>query len=286
MPKTKFYPSEIRAAAALVVIFLSVIIFLPNETIDPWGVFNPQHLGVIIAVIASIQFGGYMMIRLFGDQLGILFVGFFGGLVSSTAVFANLPQFLKSRPDRINLAIAAGLLATVGMLTEFSIIMTVAAHELFLTVAIPVAVMAVFGLICAAILFRRKNNHHDFREPQNPLDLKAVMYLSSIIGGMLIIVSITKTYFGSHGVQLVTALAAIFEVHGVSLATAMLFVNKQMSLIEAHRNLLLALLASFVPKFVIPWTMVRGRFAVIMSVCMLLMIIAGASAALLTQSLL
>jgi uncharacterized membrane protein (DUF4010 family) len=282
----KILPSEIRAAAALVVIFLSVIIFLPNQTIDPWGLFNPQRFGILIAVIATIQFAGYMMIRLFGDRLGIMFVGFFGGLVSSTAVFANLPMFLKGRSDRTNIAVAAGILATVGMLTEFSIIVTVAAHDLFLTVALPVAVMAIIGLLCAITLFRHKTTHQQIEEPHNPLDIKAVLYLSTIIGGMLILVAFAKNYFGTQGVQLVTLFGGIFEVHGVSLATATLYVNEQLSLVEAHRNLLLALLASFVPKFVLPWALVRGRFAIMMSGFMLLMIVAGATSILLTHSLL
>ena len=182
------------------VIFLSVLIFLPNYTIDPWGLFNPQRFGILVAIIASLQFGGYMMIRLFGEQLGILFVGFFGGLVSSAAVFANLPRYLKQHPDHINFAVAAGILATVGMLTEFSIIVTVAAHELFFTVAIPVAVMILIGLISTALLFRPKPNHHQIENPQNPLDIKSVIYLSTIIGGMLILVAIAQKIPWEHKV--------------------------------------------------------------------------------------
>ncbi len=281
----KILPKELRAAGALVVIFLSVLVFLPNYTVDPWGIFNPQRFGILVAIIASLQFSGYMMIRLFGERLGLLFVGFFGGLVSSTAVFANLPTFIKNRPDRINVAVVAGILATMGMLCEFSIIVTVAAHELFLTVALPVAVMMVIGLISTAILFRRpKSNHHDFESPQNPLDFKAVIYLSTIIGGMLILVAATKNTLGTQGVHLVTFLAGIFEIHGVSLATATLYVNEKMSLLNAHINLLLALLASFVPKFVLPWALVRGRFALMISGFMLLMITAGTLSALLSFS--
>jgi uncharacterized membrane protein (DUF4010 family) len=279
----KILPKEIRAAAALVVIFLSVVIFLPNYPIDPWGLFNPQRFGILIAIIASLQFSGYMMIRLFGDQLGILFVGFFGGLVSSTAVFVSLPIFIKNRPDRINIAVAAGILATMGMLMEFSILITIAAHDLFFTVALPVAVMITVGLLSAVFLYRAKSNHMQFDEPQNPLDLKAIIYLSTIIGGMLILVAIAKNFFGTQGVHLVTLLGGLFEVHGVSLATATLYVSKQISLMEAHHNLLLALLASFIPKFVLPWTLVRGRFAVMISGFMLLMILAGASTTLITS---
>lgn len=278
----KILPKEIRAAAALMVIFLSVIIFLPGYPIDPWGLFNPQRFGMLIAVIASLQFAGYMMIRLFGDQLGILFIGFFGGLVSSTAVFANLPVFLKNRPDRTRIAVAAGILATLGMLIEFSIIITLAAHDLFFTVLIPVAVMMLIGLISTILIFQSKPNHQELEEPTNPLDFKAVLYLSSIIGGMLILVAFTKNYFGSEGVHFVTFIGGIFEVHGVSLATATLYIGKQMSLIEAHNNLLLALLASFIPKFVLPWTFVRGKFAIYISGIMLLMIASGATAAYLT----
>ncbi len=278
----KILPSEIRAAGALVVIFLSVIIFLPNYTIDPWELFNPQRFGVLVAAIACVQFAGYMMIRLFGDRLGILFIGFFGGLVSSTAVFLNLPVFVKDRPDRINIAIAAGILATIGMLVEFSIIITIAAHDLFLTVAPVVLAMIGVGILSTLTLFRNKRNNNQLENPHNPLDIKAVLYLSCVIAGMLFLVGLTKFYFGSKGVALVTVLGGIFEVHGVSLATASLFINKHITLIEAHRNLLLALLASFIPKFILPWTLARGRFSIMMSGYMLAMIAAGATAILLT----
>lgn len=278
----KITPSEIRAAAALVVIFLSVVIFLPNYTIDPWGVFNPQRFGILVAIIASLQFLGYMMIRLFGERLGILFVGFFGGLVSSTAVFATLPTFLKGRPDRINMAVLAGILATVGMLVEFSIIQMIAASRLFLTVAIPVLAMVMIGLLSTIILFRRKPNHHQFQEPQNPLDITAVIYLSAIIGGMLFLVAVAEHSLGIQAVQLITFFGGIFEIHGVSLANASLYINHHITLLSAHHNLLLALLASFIPKFVLPWALVRGRFAVMMSCFMTLMVAAGAIAVLLT----
>lgn len=278
----KILPKEIRAAAALIVIFLCVIIFLPGYPVDPWGLFNPQRFGMLIAVIASLQFAGYVMIRLFGDQLGMLFIGFFGGLVSSTAVFANLPLFLKNRPDRTRLAVAAGILATMGMLIEFSIIITLAAHDLFFTLIVPIVVMILIGLVSTLIIFHSKPNHHEFEEPRNPLDFKSVLYLSSIIGFMLIVVAFAKNYFGAEGVHFVTLIGGIFELHGVSLATATLYIGNQMSLVEAHNNLLLALLASFVPKFVLPWAFVRGKFAIMISAFMLIMIAAGATAAFLT----
>lgn len=275
----KILPKEIRAAAALIVIFLCVVIFLPGYPIDPWGLFNPQRFGMLIAVIASLQFGGYVMIRLFGDQLGMLFIGFFGGLVSSTAVFVNLPVFLKNRPDRTRLAVAAGLLATVGMLLEFSIITALAAHELIFTLIIPIAVMILIGLISTFIIYQSKQNHQNFEEPRNPLDFKSVLYLSSIIGLMLVVVAFAKNYFGSEGVHFVTLLGGMFELHGVSLATATLYVSQKMTLIDAHNNLLLALLASFIPKFVLPWAFVRGKFAILVSCFLLLMIASGAAAA-------
>ncbi len=275
----KLMPNEIRAAAALMVIFLCVVIFLPDRTIDPWGLFNPQRFGMLIAVIASLQFAGYVMIRLFGDQLGMLFVGFFGGLVSSTAVFSNLPVFLKDRPDRTRIAIAAGILSTVGMLIEFYIIILLAAHDLSLTILIPVVVMILIGLISTFIVYHSKPNHHSFEQPGNPLYIKSVLYLSTIIGITLIIVAFAKNYFGSEGVHFVTLIGGIFNLQGVSLATAALYVGNQMTMLDAYHNLLIALLASFVPKFVFPWAFVRGKFAILMSGFMTLMIASGAIAA-------
>lgn len=273
--KEKLQPKEIRAAATMVLIVMCVMVFMPDRTVDPWDLFNPRRFGLLVAIIAAMQFSGYVAIRVFGDKLGVLFMGLFGGLVSSTAVIATLPRFVNKHPERIRSASAAALLATVGMLVEFLILMLFAAPKLFVSVVFPAGAMILSGVLMALALYHRERTKESISEPKNPLDLKAVIYLSFVIGGMIIAVAVAKRYIGIEGVQIISFLGALFELHGVSLATATLFVGGKLPLSDATTTLLLALLASYLTKFVLLFGLARNRYGALTSVLLLVMMACG-----------
>ncbi len=274
----KLKPHEIRAAATLLVIALCVLIFLPDKTLDPWNLFNPKRFGLLVAIIATMQFSGYVAIRIFGHHLGIIFMGFFGGLVSSTAVFATIPRFAANHPDQIRAAVAAALLALVGMLVEFTILVMTAAPALFLTIAPSVFVMIIVTIGIATAFYKKDHSKQTLTTPPNPLDFKSITYLSLMIGGMIIIVAIAKQVLGLEGVQLISFLGGLFEIHGVSLATSALFMSGKLALIDARNALLLAIGASFITKYVFLWGIARNKFALITSLMLSIVIASGVAA--------
>lgn len=280
--KEKLYPNEISAAATMVVIILCVMVFLPNHPVDPWQLFNPQRFGILIAIIAAMQFIGYIAIRLFGTQLGVLLLGFFGGLVSSTAVFATLPRFVSQHPRSIRAAVAAAVLATVGTLLELALVLLVASPQLMLAVLWPLLTIIVTGLVCAFVIFRNHAAAELIPAPKNPLDVKSVLYLSALIGGMLILVALARRLIGTEAVHAIAFFGGLFEIHSVSLATATLFASNKITLVDAQLTLYLAILASFVTKFVLLWSLIKNRFSVITSSILILMVSSGTIVAYLT----
>lgn len=273
--REQLMPDEIRAATTMLVIALAVLPFLPNHSIDPWHLFNPQLFGVLILMIASIQFGGYVAIRVFGQNLGMILTGFFGGLVSSTAVFITLPHLVKDRPELLRAAIAASILATVGMLFELAIILFVISQPLFLTMRWSILAMTGVGLISAFLIARNHISEPVISHPLNPLDIKLVLRLTLVISGMIFLVALTKHYSGVYGMHVFAFFAGLFNVQSITLATANLQTQQQISLLDANFTVEIAILASFITKFVILWIAGRNHFAIFTSLLLLLMIAAG-----------
>lgn len=274
--KEKLLPSEINATVTILFLLMCGLVFLPDQTIDPWGLFNPRRFGLLVTIIAGIQFCAYIAIRVFGEKLGVNLTGFFGGVVSSTAVFATLPQYVKSHDARIRPATGAAILATVGMLVELMIILFAISPKLLAEIAPPVTVMMFIGILCAIALFRIKQKEAVISTPPSPLNIKSVIYLASLIAGMLLIVAVTKRYVGIEGVQVVSFLGGLFELHSVSLATATLYVSGKLTLADARMALLLALLASYLTKFILLWSIARDKFALLTSLLLCLMMAGGA----------
>jgi len=106
-------------------IFVFVIIpFIPDRTIDPWMLINPKSLAQIMALIATLEFGGYVTERFAGQRVGLLATGFFGGFASSTAVFFTVTKMAKARPEAHRALIGAGLMATSATIILFTVITT------------------------------------------------------------------------------------------------------------------------------------------------------------------
>lgn len=272
-------PQEIRAATTVLVILFGILPFLPNHTIDMWHLFNPFRFGVLVLIIALLQFGSYVAMRMFGERLGMLLTGFFGGFVSSTAVFVTLPHMVRNRPELTRASVAAALLATVAMLLEFCLIIFIAAPLLLTTVFWPITIMIGTGIVIAFLMAYGDGHERMMSEKTvNPLDVPSVLRLACFIGGMVFLVGLAEFYLGEKGAILIAFLGGLFELHGVTYATATLHASGKLAVTQTTLILGSAILATFLTKFVLLLSLARNRFAVLTSIFLFVMLALGWSA--------
>lgn len=267
---------EIQAASILLVIGLGVLPFLPDKLIDPWQLFNPHLFGLLFLAIASIQFGGYVAVRVMGERLGIVLTGFFGGLVSSTAIFVTVPKLVCDDPELCYPAIASSLFAVVASLLQFLLILYFVSPELLGRIAWPVSTMMAIAVLTSIILIREKINSGVLPHTINPLDLKAAARFSLLLAGMIFLVGLTRKYLGVNAFQALNYLGGLFDTHSVTFATASLFSNNHLTLPSAEYALGLITLASFSSKIVLLWITARNRFALLTTGLLILMLLSGA----------
>lgn len=275
--RTTLLPAEINAAVTLLVFVLVVVPFLPNRTVDPWGLFNPSRLTLLASVIAGIQFAGYVAQRALGQNRGLILSGFLGGLVSSTAVFATLPAQMKSNPEGSPTVAASAVLATVATLVELLVVVFSASTLLGEALAIPLLTMIMAGAAFAWLFGRKSSGTKSTLPATNPLDVKSVAKLSLVIGGMLALVGTVQRILGAKAVGVATFLGGLFEVQGVSLATATLHFQGKMTLPEASVGVGTAIIASFVSKWGLLWGLSDRRFALRVSLALLGILAVGAA---------
>lgn len=275
--REKLSHEEIEAVIILTVFGLGVIPILPNETIDPWGLFNPKQFAILLALIAAIQFAGYVAIRLFGQRLGRAVTGFFGGFISSTAVFANLRVALQDGKFFYS-TMAAALLATMASIIELAAIVLMASPTLFMTIIWPLVVMVMLGISIAAyfLMFHRKEKDKPKKKP-HPLHYTSLIYSALIIAAIVVVTAIAKEYIGTGAIVIIAFLGGLFELHGVSLATALLFLENQITLEEASFILAVAILASFISKFILAFALTKKSFAAYLSSILGIILLSGAA---------
>lgn len=270
------HPADIAAALTLAVFSFVVLPLLPNRFLDPWNIFNPRNVGRIILLIGGVEFGGYIIERLFGPKIGSMATGFFGGLVSSTAVFLNMAKLSRQNTDKVFAAIATCALATVATLILFVGIVAFTSPNLFIAVGVP-AIAAAFVMACFGILASRRA--HEVEVPPSinvsPLDIRGVLKLSLFVICLLALTATVKRYLGPAAVEASSFVSGLFELHATAFAAATLALAGELEQTNAIRALLFAAAASLVSKLIISWVVGFGRFAVIASIAICLAGIAG-----------
>lgn len=276
--KQKITTKEIEASITLIVIYIAVISFLPDRNIDPWQLINPRKAGFIVLLLACIQFGGYVAIRLFGTRLGMMLTGFFSGLVSSTALFTSMADKQRNKTQISYSSGIACIFAAIASLVANLLITLVLSIDLLWSIFWPVVIAILVGTLMSFSFTKKSKTYHIEIQNENPLHILGVFKLALIILGVLLITMVIQNHLGNKALPYLSFVTGLLSSHGMIYAISSLYLDKSIDLILAQQLLAIVLLANFVSKFFLLGLIARNRFAVLISFALLLMLLAGAIA--------
>ncbi|MEA5512216.1 MgtC/SapB family protein [Crocosphaera sp. UHCC 0190] len=222
---------ELIATLQLLLIAVVFLPLLPNQSMGPWQAINPRSIGLLVLLIAAISYIGYFSIRILGNHVGLLLTGLFGGIASSTALTLAFSRLAKQRED-ITILLAAGIALANGMmaprlLIEIAVINPALAQQLML----PLIVLGINPLICAAVLVWRLSPSKSMTplKLSNPVELGAALQYAALLAILSVLVHGAQAWFGEGGVYVLSAISGLADVDavGISLAQA---VNDNMSI--------------------------------------------------------
>ena len=95
--------------AALSFVILPV---LPDQDYGPYNALNPHQIWLMVVLISGISLAGYIALRITGGHHGVLLLGLFGGLVSSTATSMVYARHARD-PGMLQLAAVVILTASL-----------------------------------------------------------------------------------------------------------------------------------------------------------------------------
>jgi uncharacterized membrane protein (DUF4010 family) len=255
---------------------LCIVPILPNKSIDPWQLFNPRNVALLMVTITAIQLGGFIVMHLLGERLGLAFTGFLGGLISSTIIFARLGDTLREHPKFILATLASAILATVAMLLDVIIIIFVASPTFLFAVVSPLLTMMLLGFLISVLLIYFQKIKKDQASPlSNPLSLPSILRTSLFLGFMLMSIGLARRYLSINSMLFISFFGGLVEIHGISLATPLLYLENQLQLNDAKLILYVAILASFISKLILTWLLTPRRFATHLSVLLIALLTTG-----------
>lgn len=253
---------DLNQAVLFMMMTFVILPILPNSPVDQWGLFNLYQIWLMVVLIAGISFFGYICTRFFGSQRGLGLTGFFGGLVSSTAIAYNM-----SRQVGTNAALArnfglAVMLASSLMLFRAYLEVKILNDELSQILLCPVLAASAASYIFIAILYFRTTKVSDQNTIilKNPFELNEALLIGVAFGVTLASITLAKQYFGDSAIYAVSFLSGLVDIDATVLSVSSL-ANTKLSSEVAINAILLTIISNTLVKIFIVTTIGGWNFA-------------------------
>jgi len=207
---------EVRSAVEFTILAFVVFPLLPAETIDPWDAIQPRLVWSLVVAVSAIGFVNYVLVKRYQGR-GYAVTGFFGGLVNSTAVVAEMAKRAKSQADLLDIAVGSILLANAAMALRNAAVVAAFVPEAALVVGAPLGVITLTGVLIAVL-------RSDWRttveaELTSPFSLRNALTFGALFLVVLVVSAAAERTFGAGGFVATAFLAGLVS-SGTATTTA------------------------------------------------------------------
>jgi uncharacterized membrane protein (DUF4010 family) len=252
-------PADVYATLKFALITAIILPLLPNETFGPVpiDVINPYKIWWMVVLIAGLNFVGYVLVKVLGNEHGIGLTGVLGGLVSSTAVTLSFAQRSRQEPRQAPAFVLAIALAWTIMFVRVVVMTAVVSRALAAALAIAIGTMTVAGLAVSLVLWQRSRSRPTgtVTTGANPFELGAAIQFGLLFGVVTVAAKAAQVYFGEAGLYLAGAVAGLTDVDAIALSMANLAAASPESTVVAARTVVIAVVSNTAAKTVMAVTL-------------------------------
>ncbi len=244
--------ADVEATLQFAVISIIILPLLPDAAYGPPGlqVINPYKIWLMVVLIAGLNFLGYVLVKVLGEEHGIVVTGILGGLVSSTAVTLSFSQRSRREPARSSAFVLAIMVAWTIMFLRVVVIVGIVNSALTGGLALALSWLAAAALIVSLFLWRRTRSGETgvVSTGANPFELSEAIKFGLLFGVVTFVAKAAEAYFGATGLYLAGAIAGLTDVDAISLSMANLATTSPQSLIIAERTIVIAVISNTLVK--------------------------------------
>jgi uncharacterized membrane protein (DUF4010 family) len=232
------------------VLSLVVLPILPDRDFGPYLALNPHQIWWMVVLISGLSLAGYAALRFVGNRHGAPLLGFFGGLVSSTATTMIFARHARSDASLTDTATLVILIANLVVTVRLGIVALVLAPSLFMPLASMLGGGLLLGLVVTLFKWRTLTTAGQLPLPEvkNPTEIFTALTFGLLYGVVLLLAAWLQDIAGSQGLYLVALASGLTDVDAITLSTLRLFNQETLTAAPAVIAIGLAILANLVFK--------------------------------------
>lgn len=232
------------------VLSLVILPVLPDRAFGPYDALNPHHIWWMVVLISGVSLAGYTALRLVGTRHGAALLGFFGGLVSSTATTMIFSRHARRSGALVPTAMLVVLLANMVVFLRIGFISFVVAPVIIGPLLLVLGGGVALGLLAVLWGWRQLNGHGELPMPEisNPTEIRAAITFGALYALILILSAWLQDIAGSQGLYLLALVSGLTDVDAITLSALHLFNATQINAAQAVTTITLAILSNLVFK--------------------------------------
>ncbi|WP_082151615.1 MgtC/SapB family protein [Caenimonas sp. SL110] len=243
-------PDELNAILQLGVLSAVVLPLLPDAGYGPYKALNPYQLWLAVVLVAALSLFGHAAMRLRGARQGLLWMGLFGGLASSTAATLALARAARAHTAIQGTAAAAIMLASSVMFFRMAVLVVALQPELAAGIGLLLVLPGVTALIAAAALWRRgaARETASIEAQVKVFDLPTALGFGVVLGIVAVAIRAGKQVLGDAGIYGIAFISGLADVDAILVSSVQMHEQGQLAANAATTAILLAAGANLVSK--------------------------------------
>ena len=243
---------DVEATLQFAVISVIILPLLPNQNFGPppIDVINPYKIWLMVVLIAGLNFLGYLLVKILGNEHGFLLTGVLGGLVSSTAVTLSFSQRSRQEPAMSSAFALAIVVAWTIMFFRVVVMVSLVNSAMAGGLSLALGWIAAASLLVSLALWRRSRTREKgvVTAGANPFELSEAIKFGLLFGVITVVAKAAEAYLGATGLYLAGAVAGLTDVDAISLSMANLANTNPEILKIAQRTIVIAVLSNTLVK--------------------------------------
>ncbi|MEI6322141.1 MAG: MgtC/SapB family protein [bacterium] len=242
---------DARSAMKFAAVSGVVLPLVPNESLGPYGAFNPHTVWLMVVLVSGVGFAGYLAVRGLGQQIGIAVTGLLGGLVSSVATTLTMSRQSRERPAESRDCSLAILLACTVMIGRVGLLVGIVSPKVLTVLWPSLVVVSLPGALwcCWRMIHGGSASASGACTPVgNPLRLRVALQFGALYAAIVFLVKATIAAEGNAGVLVVSGLSGLIDLDAITLSLSQMFRASTLSSTIASQGILLAILANTIIK--------------------------------------
>ena len=242
---------DLQSILQFAVLSFVILPVLPNRDFGPFETLNPYQTWLMVVLISGLSLAGYVSLRFVGQRFGAPLLGFFGGMVSSTATTLIYARHARSNENLGKLAVVVIMIANLVVLIRLAVVSSLVAPG----IAPHLVPVLTGGLVAGSLLtffwWRRIGAEGEFPMPEmkNPTEIRTALTFAALYAVISLISAWLANLSGSSGLYLLAFISGLTDVDAISISMLRLFDQGKLTPDVTVATIAIAYLSNLLFKF-------------------------------------